>query len=30
VRIQETCSGEWEIGGKPPTTAAVKTMAAAR
>ena len=30
VRVQETGSGEWAIGGKPLTTAAVKAMAAAR
>jgi 4-oxalocrotonate tautomerase len=30
VRVQETGSGEWAIGGKPLTTAAVKAMAAVR
>ncbi len=30
VRVQETGSGEWAIGGKPLTAAAVKAMAAAR
>lgn len=29
VRVQETESGEWAIGGKPLTSAAVKAMAAA-
>ena len=28
VRVQETESGEWAIGGQPLTTAAVKAMAA--
>jgi 4-oxalocrotonate tautomerase len=28
VRVQETESGEWAIGGKPLTTADVKAMAA--
>lgn len=30
VRVQETGSGEWAIGGKPLTAAAVRAMAAAR
>jgi 4-oxalocrotonate tautomerase len=30
VRVQETGSGEWAIGGKPLTAAAVKAMAAGR
>ena len=30
VRIRETASGEWAIGGKPLTAAAVRAMAAAR
>jgi len=30
VRVQETGSGEWAIGGKPLTASAVKAMAAGR
>jgi 4-oxalocrotonate tautomerase len=30
VRVQETGSGEWAIGGKPLTAAAVRAMATAR
>ena len=30
VRIRETASGEWAIGGKPLTAAAVRAMATAR
>jgi 4-oxalocrotonate tautomerase len=30
VTIQEVRSGEWGIGGQPPTTADVKALAAAK
>jgi 4-oxalocrotonate tautomerase len=30
VKISEVASGEWGIGGQPPTTEAVKDLAAGR
>jgi 4-oxalocrotonate tautomerase len=30
VKISEVTSGEWGIGGEPPTTEAVKDLAAGR